>query len=75
MKHISEYLKGVRTTPMLKPDLHLVGRTQGILRGEDSDALAIARAKGFLRQGGEIPKRCCGRCVDCGCESGMEESK
>jgi hypothetical protein len=75
MKHISEYLKGVRTTPMLKPDLHLVGFPPISVRSPPSDALAIARAKGFLRQGGEIPKRCCGRCVDCGCESGMEESK
>ncbi len=65
----------VRTTPMLEAGLHVVGRTQGILRGEDSDALAIARAKGFLRQGGEIPRPCRGRCADCGREPGMEESK
>lgn len=65
----------VRTTPMLKPDLHLVGFPPISVRSPPSDALAIARAKGFLRSSGEGPRECCGRCADCGRESRMEEGE
>jgi len=65
----------VRTTPMLKPDLHVVGSPPGSLRGEASDALAEQGPEVVLRPGGEVARTCCGRCADCGREAGMEESK
>lgn len=65
----------VRPSPLLEPGMHMVGVSPGGMRSEVGDALASARAEGVLRESGEIPRECRGRCADCGCESGVEESE
>ncbi len=65
----------VRIVTMLETGLHVVGGAQGSLRGATGDELAIARSEVVLRDGEAQAWGCCGRCADCGCESGVEKNQ
>ncbi len=81
LRRLCEYkgmlMKGedVRTITMLETGLYVVGSAQGSLRGATGDELAIARTEGVLRDGEAQAWGCCGRCADCGCESGVEKNQ